>query len=171
MAYIGQITGNLGRDPELKYLNDGKMVANFTVAVRQPRRQGQEQPARWVKVAVWGKSAEYVGNYVKKGDKVFMYGRVDEPELYTDRNGQQRLAERFTAENIEKFGEAQGQQGGPAQAAAPAAPAPLPAAPAAAPPHLAAAGWQPDPSRGTVAAQQPAWNSAPLPPDDDDIPF
>ena len=88
MAYIGQITGNLGRDPELKYLNDGKMVANFTVAVRQPRRQGQEQAARWVKVAVWGKSAEYVGNYVKKGDKVFLYGRVEEPELYTDRNGQ-----------------------------------------------------------------------------------
>lgn len=166
MAYIGQITGNLGRDPELKYLNDGKMVANFTVAVRQPRRQGQEQPARWVKVAVWGKSAEYVGNYVKKGDKVFICGRVEEPELYTDRNGQQRLAERFTADNIEKFSDAQGQQGAPAQAAAPAP------APAAAPPqHLAAAGWQPNPQQGTVAAPG-AWNSAPLAaPDDDGVPF
>lgn len=163
MAYIGQITGNLGRDPELKYLNDGKMVANFTVAVRQPRRQGQEQAARWVKVAVWGKSAEYVGNYVKKGDKVFLYGRVEEPELYTDRNGQQRLAERFTAENIEKFSDQ-------AAAPAPAAPAPMPAAVAPAP-HLAAAGWQPNPQQGTVAAPG-AWNSAPLAaPDDDDIPF
>jgi single-strand DNA-binding protein len=164
MAYIGQITGNLGRDPELKYLNDGKMVANFTVAVRQPRRQGQEQAARWVKVAVWGKSAEYVGNYVKKGDKVFLYGRVEEPELYTDRNGQQRLAERFTAENIEKFSDAQAQAAAPA----PAAPAPLPAAVAPAP-HLAAAGWQPNPQQGTVAAA-PAWNSGPLE-DHDDIPF
>lgn len=164
MAYNGQITGNLGRDPELKYLNDGKMVANFTVAVRQPRRQGQEQPARWVKVAVWGKSAEYVGNYVKKGDKVFLYGRVEEPELYTDRNGQQRVAERFTADNIEKFSDGQGQQGAPAQAAATAA-APAPAA--ASPQHLAAAGWQPNPQQGTVA-----WNSAPLAdPDDDEIPF
>lgn len=166
MAYNGQITGNLGRDPELKYLNDGKMVANFTVAVRQPRRQGQEQPARWVKVAVWGKSAEYVGNYVKKGDKVFLYGRVEEPELYTDRNGQQRLAERFTADNIEKFSDAQ--QGAPAQAAAPAvAPSALGPARVDAAPHLAAAGWQPNPQQGTVA-----WNSAPLAaPEDDGIPF
>ena len=159
MAYIGQITGNLGRDPELKYFIDGKMVANFTIAVRQPRRQGQEQAARWVKVAVWGKSAEYVGNYVKKGDKVFLYGRVEEPELYTDRNGQQRLAERFTAENIEKFSDGQGQsqQAPPAQAAPPApAPAPAPVA-AAAPQHLAAAGWQPSQPLGA--------------PDDDSIPF
>ncbi|NBW63622.1 MAG: single-stranded DNA-binding protein [Synechococcaceae bacterium WB4_1_0192] len=163
MAFIGQITGNLGRDPELKYLENGQIVANFTVAVRQPKRQGQDQPARWVKVAVWGKSAEYVGNYVKKGDKVFLMGRVEEPEQYTDRNGQLRQAERFTAENIEKFGDAQG-QAAPAQAApAPAAAAPAPA------PHQAAAGWQPNPQQGTVAA---GWNSAPLaPPDDDGIPF
>lgn len=165
MAFIGQITGNLGRDPELKYLENGQIVANFTVAVRQPKRQGQDQPARWVKVAVWGKSAEYVGNYVKKGDKVFLMGRVEEPEQYTDRNGQLRQAERFTAENIEKFGDAQGQQGAPAQTAVPAAAA----APAAVPPHQAAAGWQPNPKQGTVAA---GWNSAPLdPPDDYGIPF
>ena len=163
MAYIGQITGNLGRDPELKYLENGQIVANFTVAVRQPKRQGQDQPARWVKVAVWGKSAEYVGNYVKKGDKVFLMGRVEEPEQYTDRNGQLRQAERFTAENIEKFGDAQGQAGPSQPAAAPAAAAPAPA------PRQAAAGWQPNPQQGTVAA---GWNSAPLdPPDDDGIPF
>lgn len=165
MAFIGQLTGNLGRDPELKYLDNGKAVANFTVAVRQPRRQGQEQPARWVEVAVWGKAAEYVGNYVRKGDKVFLYGRVEAPKVFTRRDGSQGMAEVFTAENIEKFGDAQqqGQQGGAAAAPAPAAPAP-----GAPPPHLAAVGWQPNPQQGTVAAPQ-AWNSSS--PDPDDIPF
>lgn len=172
MAFYGQITGNLGRDPELKYLDNGRVVANFTVAVRQGKRQGQELPPRWVKVAVWGKPAEYVGNYVKKGDKVVLFGRVEPPEQFTRRDGSQGLAEVFTADNIEKFNDAPG--AGAAAAAAPAA------APAPAPhPAHAAAGWQPDPSRGTVAAGQqaltppPVWNSAPAsaPTDHDDIPF
>lgn len=162
MAFYGQLTGNLGRDPELKYLDNGRVVANFTVAVRQNKR---DQPARWVKVAVWGKPAEYVGNYVRKGDKVVCFGRVETPELFTRRDGSQGMAEVFTADNIEKWTD--GQQGSPA--------APPAQAPAAAPPTQQ---WQPDPSRGTVAAGQqaltppPVWNSAPLAPTDhDDIPF
>lgn len=168
MAFTGQLSGNLGRDPELRYLDNGKVVANFTIAVRQNKRQGQDPPARWVKVAVWGKAAEYVGNYVKKGDSVLCMGRVEAPELFTRRDGSQGMAEVFTAENIEKWGERQAQQGqAPAQqpAAAPAA------APAAHPAH-AAAGWQPSPQQGTVAAN---WNSAPAPAggmdDHDEIPF
>lgn len=159
MAYYGQLTGNLGRDPELKYLDNGRVVANFTVAVRQPKRQGQDQPARWVKVAVWGKPAEYVGNYVRKGDKVVLFGRVEPPEQFTRRDGSQGLAEVFTADNIEKWTDGQGQQQGQ--------PAPAAVAPAQQ--------WQPDPSRGTVASAPAAtqeWNSAPLAPaDDDEIPF
>ncbi len=167
MAFYGQLTGNLGRDPELKYLDNGRVVANFTVAVRQPKRQGQDQPARWVKVAVWGKPAQYVGDYVRKGDKVVCFGRVEPPEQFTRRDGSQGMAEVFTADNIEKWTDGQGQQGQQAPAAAPPTQAPPPAAQ---PAHLAAAGWQPNPQQGTVAAN---WNSAPLdPPDDDDsFPF
>lgn len=144
MAFYGQITGNIGRDPELKYLDNGRVVANFTVAVRQPKRQGQDQPARWVKVALWGKPAEYVGNYVKKGDKVVLFGRVELPEQFTRRDGSQGLAEVFTADNIEKWtdGQQQGQQ-----------------APAAAPPAQA-------------LTPPPVWNALLAPVDDDDsIPF
>jgi single-strand DNA-binding protein len=130
MAFNGQLTGNLGRDPELKYLESGRIVANFTIAARQNKK---DAPARWVKVAVWGKAAEYVGNYVKKGDSVLLLGRVEAPEVYTKRDGTTGVAEVFTAENIEKFGERQqpanwdgsaGQQA-PAVANAPAAPAPV----------------------------------------------
>lgn len=167
MAFTGQLTGNIGRDPELKYLDNGRMVANFTLAVRQNKRQGQDPPARWVKVAIWGKAAEYVGNYVKKGDSVLCIGRVEAPELFTRRDGSQGLAEVFTAENIEKWGERQAQQGqAPAQ--------PAPAAPA---------GYQPPAAGmtqvGAAPAQHPAhaaagWNSAPPPRDvldEDLIPF
>lgn len=107
MAFNGQLTGNLGRDPELKYLQNGSVVANFTIAVRQNKK---DAPARWVKVAVWGKAAEYVGNYVKKGDSVLLLGRVEAPEVFTRRDGTTGIAEVFTAENIEKFGERQQQQ-------------------------------------------------------------
>lgn len=159
MAFNGTITGNIGRDPELKYLENGRVVANFTVAVRQPKRQGQEQPARWVKVAVWGKPAEYVGNYVRKGDKVCCIGRVEPPEVFTRRDGSQGLAEVFTADTIEKWNDGGQQQQVGAPAAAPPAQAVHPA-------H-AAAGWQPNPQQGTVATN---WNSAPVE-DDDSIPF
>lgn len=116
MAFNGFITGNLGRDPELKYLDSGRVVANFTLAVRQGKK---DAPARWVKVAVWGKSAEYVGNYVKKGDSVLLMGRVEAPEVFTKRDGTTGIAEVFTAENIEKFGERQS-DAAPAPAPAPA---------------------------------------------------
>jgi single-strand DNA-binding protein len=159
--FNGTITGHLGRDPELRFLNDGQQVANFTVAVRQNKRSGQDQPARWVKVAVWGKAAEYVGNYVKKGDGVMCIGRVEAPELFTRRDGTQGMAEVFTAENIEKWsnaGEPRQQpaheQQAPAAAAAPApAPAPAPVAQQQpAPP--AAPGWG---GTAPAAAQAPAW--------------
>lgn len=138
MAYNSTITGNLGRDPELKYLDSGKAVANFTVAVRQNKK---DAPARWVKVAVWGKAAEYVGNYVRKGDSVLLMGRTEAPEIFTRRDGSTGIAEVFTAENIEKFGERHAQAQG--QGTAAAAPAQAPVAATGAP------NW--DGSRGPVA--------------------
>lgn len=184
MAFNGTITGRLGRDPELRYLESGQVVANFTVAVRNPRPQ--QDAARWVKVAVWGKQAEYVGNYVRKGDAVYMVGRVDPPEMYTDRNGVVQIAEKFVAENIENW-QPRDQQAGGAPASAPATQGA--SAPAAAPPAhqaYAAAGHQPAaaPVRGPAAAPaqaqaqaptQPAWNASPAgyPPEemDGDPPF
>jgi single stranded DNA-binding protein (ssb) len=124
--FNGTITGHLGRDPDLRYLDNGQQVANFTVAVRQSKRNGQDLPARWVKVAVWGKAAEYVGNYVKKGDGVMCIGRVEAPELFTRRDGTQGLAEVFTAENIEKWTDGGQRQQGQALRKLPLRKLPLP---------------------------------------------
>jgi len=83
--FNGTLTGNLGRDPDFQTTQSGQMVAKFSLAVRQPKKQGQDQPAFWVKVEVWGKQAEYVANYLKKGASVCVTGQVAE-ESWNDKN-------------------------------------------------------------------------------------
>lgn len=114
MAFQGQLTGNLGRDPELRALSSGQMVTTFSVAVRQYKK---DAPAYWVKVECWGKTAEYAANYLKKGDSVFCVGTVTLEE-FTKRDGSQGFANVLKNANVEKFG---GRDGGDT------APAPAPA--------------------------------------------
>lgn len=115
MAFQGQLTGNLGRDPELRALESGQMVTTFSVAVRQPKKGGQDQPAYWVKVEVWGKTAQYAADYLKKGDSVFCAGTVA-LEQFTKRDGTQGFANVLKNANVEKFSS----RDGDAPAAAPA---------------------------------------------------
>lgn len=118
MAFQGQLTGNLGRDPELRALESGQMVTTFSVAVRQPKKGGQDQPPYWVKVEVWGKTAQYAADYLKKGDSVFCAGTVM-LEQFTKRDGTVGYANVLKNANVEKFSSRDGN--GPAPAAAPAA--------------------------------------------------
>jgi len=97
MAYTGTLTGNLGRDPNVRYFEDGKQVADFSVAVRQWKR---DAPAHWVKVTVWGKSVAYIADNLKKGDKVVCFGRVENGEVYNE-----KVINKFTASEVEKFSE------------------------------------------------------------------
>ena len=102
MAFTGTITGNIGRDPELKALQSGQMVATFSVAVRQPKVKGEDPPAFWVKVEVWGKTAEYASDYLKKGDQVFCSGEVRQ-EDFTRRDGTPGSAVVLKNARVEKF--------------------------------------------------------------------
>lgn len=119
MAYTGQLTGSVvGRDPELKYFENGNIVANFTISARQYKRKGEEQSPRYVRVAVWGKTAEYVGNYVKRGDSVLVTGRVETPETYvSQKDGQTKVNEKISADQIEKFTPREDQAAAPQAAA------------------------------------------------------
>lgn len=117
MAFQGQLTGNLGRDPELRALSTGQMVTTFSVAVRQYKK---DAPAYWVKVECWGKTAQYAADYLKKGDSVFCVGTVTLEE-FTKRDGTQGFANVLKNANVEKF------SGGPATEQPAAAPAPAPA--------------------------------------------
>lgn len=102
MAFNGQITGNLGRDPELRALQSGQFVCNFAVAVKQPKRQGEDLPAFWVKVEVWGKQAEYAADWLKKGDTVFCSGDV-KTETFQKRDGSQGFAVTLGNARFEKL--------------------------------------------------------------------
>lgn len=134
MAFTGQLTGSVvGKDPEVKYFENGSIVANLSLSVRQYKKKGTEVPARYVRVAIWGKSAEYVGNYVKRGDSVLITGRVEAPEIYTSNAGETKVNEKFSADQIEKFTPREDQAAAtPAAADTGACPMPPPAA--AAPP-------------------------------------
>lgn len=145
MSFQGMITGRVGRPPEMKFLDSGTAVCNFSVAVRQPRKQGTEQPARWVRVTCWARTAEFAANCVKQGDGIVCYGTVEVPEVFQKRDGGQGMAEAFTAHLIEPW--SYRPEG--AEAAPPVvrqAPQPLPApAPAQAQPQQAALGYDDPP--------------------------
>ena len=68
------IIGNLGRDPEMRYTPDGKAVTTFSVAAS--RRYGEKEETAWFRVSVWGKQAESCNQYLQKGSKVLVEGRL-----------------------------------------------------------------------------------------------
>ena len=66
------IIGNVGRDPELRYLLDGTAVCNFSVADTQKR--GEKEETIWVEIAAWREEAERSSQYIRKGNKVYVRG-------------------------------------------------------------------------------------------------
>jgi len=88
------LIGRSGRDPELRYLEDGTPVTGFSLAVNSYRRdQSGEQieDTEWFNVSVWGRQAENINQYLTKGRKVFVEGRLSTRE-YTTAAGENRLS-------------------------------------------------------------------------------
>lgn len=86
------LLGNLGQDPEVRYMPNGEAVANFTVATSESwtDQQGQKQErTEWHRVVVYRKLAEIVNQYLHKGSKVYLEGKLQTRE-WTDQQGQKR---------------------------------------------------------------------------------
>lgn len=81
------IVGNLGSDPELKFTPKGDPVASFSVATS--RRYGETDETTWFRISVWGKQAESCHQYLHKGSKVLVEGR-----LRPDSNGNPNVFQR-----------------------------------------------------------------------------
>jgi single-strand DNA-binding protein len=96
------IIGNLGRDPEMRYTPAGKAVANFTVAVgritRDPSGERAEE-TEWFRVVAWDRLAETCQEYLKKGAKVYIEGRL-QTRKYTDREGVERTSVEVVANEM-----------------------------------------------------------------------
>ncbi len=97
------IVGNLGGDPELRYMQNGRAVCNFSVAVseRWRDRQTNEQQERttWYRVAVWGPQAENCNTYLAKGRRVLVTGNVS-ARGYINNNGEAAASLDLTARDV-----------------------------------------------------------------------
>lgn len=106
------IVGNLGRDPEIRYMPSGDSIANIAVATSyksKDRNTGeQKELTEWHRISFFGRLAEIVGQYLKKGSSVYVEGRL-QTRKYTDKDGIERYATDIVAENMQMLG---GRQGG-----------------------------------------------------------
>lgn len=127
-----QFIGRLGKDVEMRYMPNGKAVASFSIACGESWKdqQGQKQErTEWVNVTAFDKLAEIMGEYLTKGSKVFIQGKM-KTEKYTDNNGVEKYSTKIIAQNMQMLdrkpqdgGQQQGHQSAqqqPAQNQAPA---------------------------------------------------
>ncbi len=158
------IVGNLGRDPETRYLPSGDAVSNINVATTdryKDKATGEMKEAtEWHRISFFGKLAEIAGQYLKKGSQVYVEGSL-RTRKYTDKDGIEKFATEIRGETMQMLGGRQG-MGGPSDDGGGGGYAPRQATPAARP---AAAPAQ----RPAAAASKPAASS--FDDMDDDIPF
>ncbi len=154
------LIGNLGADPETRYMPSGSAVANLRVATTETwkdRNTGETQEhTEWHRVALFGKLGEIAGQYLRKGSKVYIEGQL-RTRKWQGQDGQDRYTTEIRADNMQMLdsrggGGAADFDQGYGQPRPAAAPQPAPAAP---PPQPAPAQPQTPPDEGF----------------DDDIPF
>jgi len=88
------LIGNLGKDPEMNYTPSGTAVTKFSLAVSRYRKSStgeRQEETEWFNIVAWDKLAETCNQYLHKGSKVYIEGRVQQRK-YTDKNGIERYA-------------------------------------------------------------------------------
>ena len=99
------LIGNVGKEPEVKYIDHGVCVASVTLATTERAyklKDGTEVPERteWHNIVLWRALAEVVEKYVHKGDKLFIEGQIH-TRTYEDRSGIRRTFTEIWAESLE----------------------------------------------------------------------
>lgn len=140
MASVNKVilVGNLGADPETRYLSSGDAVTNVRLATTESwkdKTSGEKKEmTEWHRVVFYRRLAEIAGQYLKKGSPVYVEGRI-RTRKWTDKEGQERYTTEIEATEMQLLGSRQGLGEAPPReydsAPAAAAPARKPAAPAA----------------------------------------
>lgn len=98
------IIGNLGRDPEVRYMPSGSAVANVSIATTESwkdKQTGEQQDhTEWHRVVFFNRLAEIVGEYLRKGAKVYVEGGL-RTRKWQDKNGQERLTTEIIATEMQ----------------------------------------------------------------------
>ncbi|HSO06255.1 MAG TPA: single-stranded DNA-binding protein [Pelomicrobium sp.] len=108
MASVNKVIliGNLGRDPEVRYLPSGDAVANLRVATTEKWKdksgEMQEQ-TEWHSVAFFGRQAEICGEYLRKGSSVYVEGRL-QTRKWTDKEGKDRYTTEIRGDRMQMLG-------------------------------------------------------------------
>jgi single-strand DNA-binding protein len=100
------LVGRLGKDPETKYTSGGQALANFSMATDHTYkdRNGERQKrTEWHRIKVWGKLAEIVQQYLKKGSLIYIEGRIETRE-WQDKEGQKRYTTEIVANEMRMLG-------------------------------------------------------------------
>lgn len=101
-----QFIGRLGKDPETRYMPDGKAVTNFSIAVgsQWKSKDGEKQEStEWVNCTTYEKLAEICGEYLKKGSQVFIGGRM-KTRKWQDKEGKDRYTTEIIVERMQMLG-------------------------------------------------------------------
>ena len=106
------LVGNLGKDPEIRYLPSGGAVANITVATSEAwkdKTTGQQQEqTEWHRVVFYGKLAEIVGEFMKKGSKVYLEGSLHTRKWQDKTTGQDKYSTEIKANTMQMLDSRQG---------------------------------------------------------------
>lgn len=189
------LVGNLGKDPEMRYMPNGNAVANFSIATTESWKNKQtgeyENQTEWHNLTVYGKFGEMCGQYLKKGAKVYVEGKLKTRKWQDKTTGQDKYATDVIVSELQMMDANNSGQGGQqfqgSQQQAPQqaqqswgnAPQQAPAPQQQAAPQMAPA-YQPTPQQAPapqhapqrqVAPQAPAQYNEPSMDFDDDIPF
>jgi len=112
MASVNKVilVGNLGRDPEVRYMPSGDAMANLNLATTDTWKDkgGEKQEkTEWHRVVMFGKTAEIAGEYLKKGSQVYIEGRL-QTRKWTDKEGQERYTTEIVADRMQMLGSRSG---------------------------------------------------------------
>jgi single-strand DNA-binding protein len=108
MASVNRVIliGNLGKDPETRYMSNGEAVTNITLATTdtwKDKNSEKQEKTEWHRVVFYRKLAEIAGEYLKKGGSVYVEGRL-ETRQWTDKNGVERYTTEIIATDMEMLG-------------------------------------------------------------------
>ena len=99
--------GNLGRDPEVRSMPSGESVANISIACTDRYKDKQsgemKENTEWVRISFFGKLAEIVGQYIKKGSQIYVEGRL-RTRKWTDSSGVEKYSTEIVAESMQMLG-------------------------------------------------------------------
>lgn len=105
------LIGNITKDPEIRTIPSGQQVASFSIATNRTWKDkdgGKKEQAEFHSIVAWGKLAEIIGQYCKKGMKIYIEGRLA-TKAWDDQNGVKKFKTEIIAENLLMLSSRQGQ--------------------------------------------------------------